>query len=65
MDNIKEIIITSDKGVVDLTTDLMLLRGLVEFAIENGYLDELDEEEFSEGMAIQDILIKETDCDIV
>ncbi len=61
----KEVIITSDKGVVDLTTDLMLLRGLVEFAIENGYLDDLDNEEYEEGMAIQDILVKETDCDIV
>jgi hypothetical protein len=61
----KEVIITSDKGVVDLTTDLMLLRGLVEFAIENGYLDDLDNEEYEEAMVIQDILIKETDCDIV
>jgi hypothetical protein len=59
MDNIKEVIITSDKGVVDLTTDLTLLWGLVNFAIENGYTEELENKEYEEALAILNILEKE------
>jgi hypothetical protein len=59
MDNVKEVIITSNNGMVDLTTDLNLLWGLINFAIENGYLDDLENKEYEEALAILDILEKE------
>lgn len=59
MDDIKEIIITSNSGVVDLTSNLRLLRDAIGYSIECGFTEDLEEEDASEIVGVLNILEEE------